>query len=56
MARPNHPRRFTDDFKRQIVDLCNDGKTGDGIVLHDCGRGGEIAGTKVSSRWGVRKG
>ena len=32
------------------------GKTRDGIVLHDCGRGGEIAGTKVSSRWGSGRG
>ena len=44
MADPKRPRRFTDDFKRQIVGLCNGGKTRDDIVLYDCGRGGEIAG------------
>lgn len=26
MADPKHPRRFTDEFKRQIVDLYNAGK------------------------------
>lgn len=26
MRDPRHPRHFTDDFKRQIVDLCNAGK------------------------------
>ena len=44
MAGPNRPRCFTDDFKRQIVGLCNGGKTRDDIVLHDCGRGDVIAG------------
>ena len=26
MADPKHPRHFTDEFKRQIVSLCNAGK------------------------------
>lgn len=26
MADPKHPRRFTEEFKRQIVDLYNNGK------------------------------
>ena len=27
MADPDHPRCFTEDLKRQIVELCNDGKS-----------------------------
>ena len=39
MADPNHPRRFTDDFKRQIVDLYNGGKPVDKIMAdYDLGR------------------
>ncbi|PLS25337.1 hypothetical protein BLI708_04325 [Bifidobacterium imperatoris] len=26
MADPRHPRRFTEEFKRQIVQLCENGK------------------------------
>ena len=39
MADPNHPRRFTDDFKRQIVDLYNGGKpVGEIMADYDLGR------------------
>lgn len=39
MADPNHPRRFTDDFKRQIVDLYNGGKpVGKIMADYDLGR------------------
>ena len=38
MADPNHPRRFTDDFKRQIVDLYNGGKPV-GEIMADYGLG-----------------
>ena len=39
MADPNHPRRFTDDFKRQIADLCNGGKpVGEIMADHGLGR------------------
>ena len=38
MADPNHPRRFTDDFKRQIVDLYNGGKpVGEIMADYDLG-------------------
>ena len=38
MADPNHPRRFTDDFKRQIVDLYIGGKpVGEIMVDYDLG-------------------
>lgn len=32
MADPKHPRHFTDEFKRQIVSLCNAGKPPSEIV------------------------
>lgn len=39
MADPNRPRRFTDDFKRQIVDLYNGGKpVGEIMADYDLGR------------------
>lgn len=39
MADPNHPRRLADDFKRQIVDLCNGGKpVGEIMAEHGLGR------------------
>ena len=38
MADPNHPRRFTDGFKRQIVDLYNGGKPV-GEIMADCDLG-----------------
>ena len=39
MADPNHPRRFTGDFKRQIVDLYNGGKpVGEIMADYDLGR------------------
>lgn len=39
MADPNHPRRLADDFKRQIVGLCNGGKpVGEIVADYDLGR------------------
>lgn len=39
MRDPRHPRHFTDDFKRQIVDLHNAGKPKRGIMdEHDLGK------------------
>ena len=39
MADPKHPRRFSDDFKRQIVELHNAGKPMSEIMAeHDLGR------------------
>ena len=38
MADPKHPRHFTDEFKRQIVSLCNAGKPPSEIMReHDLG-------------------
>lgn len=36
MRDPRHPRHFTDDFKRQIVDLHNAGKPKRGIMDEHC--------------------
>ena len=39
MADPEHPRHFSDDFKRQIVELCNAGKPMSEIMAEcDLGR------------------
>ena len=39
MADPNHPRRFTDDFKSQIVDFYNGGEpVGEIMADYDLGR------------------
>ena len=39
MADPKHPRRFSDDFKRQVVELRNAGKPMSEIMAeHDLGR------------------
>ena len=39
MADPKHPRHFSDDFKRQIVELCNAGKPMSEIMAEcDLGR------------------
>ena len=39
MADPKHPRHFSDDFKRQVVELCNAGKPMSEIMAEcDLGR------------------
>lgn len=38
MRDPRHPRHFTDDFKRQIVDLYNAGKS-KREIMDECGLG-----------------
>lgn len=39
MADPEHPRHFSDDFKRQVVELCNAGKPMSEIMAEcDLGR------------------
>ncbi|OUP06197.1 hypothetical protein B5F33_10410 [Collinsella sp. An2] len=48
MADPKHPRRFTDDFKRQIVSLCNAGKP-PGEIMREYDLGSTTLGRWIDS-------
>ena len=48
MADPEHPRHFSDDFKRQIVELCNAGKPMSEIMA-ECDRGRSTVRRRMTS-------
>ena len=48
MADPEHPRHFSDDFKRQIVELCNAGKPMSEIMA-ECDPGRSTVRRRITS-------
>ena len=48
MADPKHPRHFTDDFKRQIVSLCNAGKP-PSEIMRECDLGSATLRRRIDS-------